>query len=165
MAGESIIAILLHELAIIWYDDAIVGALSFSPPSHLNAWLRHSVCSFVCRFLQAACEVGSSRQESKPSAVPCLILLLYAFFFYWIFYFSLFYNPFKNPPPTFPVESYTHKVFPFLVEWATFFVSTDEQILNLSTSSEYNASFKVLATLLTKFGVFRYMTPCWLVNG
>jgi len=58
-------------------------------------------------------------------------------FFYWIFYFSLFYNPFKNPPPPFPVESYTHKVFPFLVEWATFFVSTDEQILNLSTRSEY----------------------------
>ena len=70
MSWESIIAILLHELAIIWCDDAILGALSSSPPSHLNAWLRHSICSFVCRFIHAACEVGSSQQESKRSVVP-----------------------------------------------------------------------------------------------
>lgn len=61
---------------IQWCNSRCVSS---SPPCQVNAWLRHSICSFVCRFLQAACEVGSSQQESKPSAVPGLILLLYAF--------------------------------------------------------------------------------------
>lgn len=148
MAGESIIAILLHELAIIWYDDAIVGALSFSPPSHLNAWLRHSVCSFVCRFLQAACEVGSSRQESKPSAVPCLILLLYAFFFTEYFISLCFTIPLRIP-----LQHFLWKVIRircFLFWWS-------EQHSSLARTNKYLIYLQVPNTMR----VSRFLQRCW----
>lgn len=92
---------------------AIPSTRSFAAFSRLPAWWDHH-------------DRNQNLAQFRASFFCCTL------FFFTEYFISLCFTiPLRIPPPTFPVESYTHKVFPFLVEWATFFVSTDEQILNI----------------------------------